>query len=178
MFEDGGDAVAVQGHQALVGLAQVGQVQGEGELAVAEEVGYGRIGHVGLGLGHAAQAQLLVAVDDEEVDRAAALELEGHAAGLLEIGGDEDGDGGHLAQETGDRGGIVASGQHFLPGAVELDEGATDVEVLEQEGADDVGGGQGNPYRFGTIGRYCRSGPCPRSNPDKIAATRNRRNPP
>jgi hypothetical protein len=80
--------------------------------------------------------KLLVAVHDQQLDRAVAAQLQGQAAGLLELGGDQRGDGGGFAEQLGDGRLVVAAGLHLLPGIAEMDDGAADVEVLEKEAAD------------------------------------------
>ena len=70
------------------------------------------------------------------VDRAVAAQLQGEAARLLQLGGDQRGDGGSLAEQLGDGRLIVAADLHLLPGIAEMDDGAANVEVFEQKAAD------------------------------------------
>jgi len=60
------------------------------------------------------------------------------AAGLLELAGDQCGDGGRFAEQLGDGGLIVAVDLHLLPGIAEMDDGAANVEVLEEKAADEA----------------------------------------
>ncbi len=60
------------------------------------------------------------------------------AAGLLQLAADQRGDGGGFAEQLGDRRLVVAAGLHLLPGLVETDDGAADIEALEQEATNEA----------------------------------------
>ena len=137
MLEDLGDGVAVEGHEALVGVAQLGHVEAEQQLAVAEQLGDARLaGGFGRGLGVAAQVEGFGDVHHQQADRAMALQLHGKAAGLLEVAADHRGDGARRAEQVAHRGRVVTVFEEGAPDVVELDDGAADVEVVEEETLD------------------------------------------
>ena len=139
VLENGRDAVADHGNIALVGLARIRQVEAHHQLPPlvrTEQLGHGSGQDDRVAAGHAAHLQLLVAIHDQQLDRAVAAELQGQAAGLLELTGDERRDGGRFAEQLGDRRLVVAAGLHVLPGIAEVNDGAPDIEALEEEAVD------------------------------------------
>ena len=141
MFEDGGNAVADHRYEALPGMAGIRQVEADHQLPALVRTEQFR--HRGgeddrVAARHAAHLQLLVAIHHQQLDRAVAAQLQGQAAGLLELGADQRGDGGGLAEQLGDGRLVVAVNLHLLPGIAEMDEGAANVEVLEEEAADEA----------------------------------------
>jgi hypothetical protein len=86
VLENGRHAVADQRHEALVGLAGAGQVEAHQQLAAlmhAEQVRHRRRQDDRVAARHAAHLQLFVAVHDQQLDRAAAAQLQGQAPGCL-----------------------------------------------------------------------------------------------
>lgn len=141
MLEDGGDAVADHGHVALVGQAGSRHVQAHHQLATqmgAEQFLHRRRQDDRIAAGHAAHLQFFIAIHDQQLDRATTAQLQGQAPGLLELGGDQRGDGGCFAKQLGDRRLVVAVVLHVPPGIAQMDDGATNIEALEQETADEA----------------------------------------
>lgn len=141
VLENGRHAVAEQWHEALVGLAGGGQVEAHQQLAAlmhTQQVGYRRRQDNRVAARHAAHLQLFVAVHDQQLDRAAAAQLQGQAPRLLELGGDQRRDGGRFAEQLGDGRLVIAPGLHALPGIAEVHDGAANVEAFEEEATNET----------------------------------------
>jgi hypothetical protein len=139
MLENRRDAVADHRHEALIGLAGGRQVEAHHQLAALmapSRVRHRRRQDDRIAARHAAHLQLLVAIHDQQLDRAVAAQLQGQAAGLLELAGDQRGDGGRFAEQLGDGRLVVAVDLHLLPGIAEMDDGTANIEAFEQEAAD------------------------------------------
>ena len=101
MLKDCRNAVADQRYIALVGLAGGRQVEAHQQLPAlmrAEEFRHRRRQHHRVAARHAAHLQLFVAIHHQQLDRTVAAQLQRQPARLLELGGDQRGDGGGFAQ--------------------------------------------------------------------------------
>ena len=82
---------------------------------------------------------MLVAIHHQQLDRAVAAQLQRQPARLLELGGDQRGDGGGFTQQLGDGGLVIAPGLHLLPGVAKMNNRAPDVEAFKEEAANGAG---------------------------------------
>jgi len=99
----------------------------------AEQFRNGRRQDHRIGAGHAAHLQGFIAVHDQQLHRATATQLQCQTAGLLQLAGDQRGDGCRFAQQLGDCRLIIAAGLHGLPGGLEAHDGTTNIESFKQE---------------------------------------------
>ena len=80
------------------------------------------------------------AIGHREGDRALSDHLEDGAPGVLEAGGNEDGNGRELAQQLAQRIRVLAAGEDLPPQGTQAHHLAADVEVFEEEAFGEVGG--------------------------------------
>jgi hypothetical protein len=86
----------------------------------------------------AAQAAAGVVVDHDIAHRAIALGLDDQPAFELQAGADHGRQGAGLAQQVGDRFGIVVARQHLVDGGAEADDPAAHGQAFDLECGDDV----------------------------------------
>jgi hypothetical protein len=99
------------------------------------------LGHlVGIEPAIAAQAAGGVVVDHDIAHRAVALGLDDQPALELQAGADQGGQGAGLAQQVGDRLGIVVTGQHLVDRRAQAHGPAAHGQALDLEGGNEVVG--------------------------------------
>jgi len=136
VLENLGDAVTDHRHKALVRLAGIGHVEAHHQLAAlmgAEQFGHRRGQDDRIAARHAAHLQQFVAIHHQQLNRPVTAQLQGQATRLLELAGNQCGDGSCFAEQLGDRRLIVAVDLHLLPNIVQMDQGAANVEIFKQE---------------------------------------------
>ena len=127
------NALSAQWNEALVGLDQFRGIQTQLQPPVAYQLieTIGSEWPVCPGIG--AQVEIRVTINDQQADRAMPLNLKGQSPRLLEIGGDQGGDGAHLAKQAGKRGRVVPILLQGAPDIREMDDGATNIDGLKKE---------------------------------------------
>ena len=91
---------------------------------------------------HGPQRQVGLALDDQQVDRVAALDLQDERPALeLQGGGEEHARRGQLAERVAHGLRVLASPAHLAPGLAQDHELAADAGVLEDEALEGVGPG-------------------------------------
>ena len=138
VLENGREAIAGERHDALIRIAGVG-LQGQDKLAVAQQLAESRRWRDGIpAANRAPQAQLLVAIGQQQRNEAMTLQLDRQPAGRFQVAGDQRGHRRQFAEQRFDRRRIVAAGVHLVPAVAERYHDAADVEILEQEAADEI----------------------------------------
>ena len=133
MLEHLGDGVTFKRHETLVGQRCLRVVEGEQQAAVADQFLQRCVGNARLEACHAAYFQILRTVENQRLEQAVAGKLEGEASRLLEVAADDGCGGHHFTEQAGDDGRVGAVGLHALPGGIQADDSATNVEFFEQE---------------------------------------------
>ena len=129
-----------QRDDALVARGFTAAIDGEGEVAVAEQVAVlGRLRQaLGIVAGEGADAVGRVEIDHQHVDEAVALRLQLEAPLHLQRGAEQHGEGRRLADEAGHRRRVLVLAQDVVDAGAEPHHAAAHVERLDGEGQDAV----------------------------------------
>ena len=142
-----GEGGAFDRHDALVAIHVGALVDGEGEIAGAEQGGGGgvlvggqELGElVGFGAGIAAERAGFGAIGEQHGHRAVPFRLEGKGAAELERAGEAGREGERLARERGDARVVVMAREQRVGERAEADQAAADGAAGQEEGRDAAG---------------------------------------
>jgi len=108
MLQHLGDAVALDGDDALISLLAAAGHDRDHETPRAEQLGHIALGKITLPLGSGAQRMLAGRLDHQQLHRSVALHLHDQRAFELEYGREQSGRRHHVAQQRLQRGGVAA----------------------------------------------------------------------
>lgn len=129
-----GEALAADRHDALIALRTAIGLERDGEITLAHELAHvARLLVPGAVAGETAQPQATRTLREQKMHGSLALELEREHTIELDGGGEQERSGHRLAEQSADRGGVLAMLDQRAPGGIEMDQMPADRIVLEHE---------------------------------------------
>jgi hypothetical protein len=117
VLEHGCNRFALKRHQTLVWRGGFVRLERHDQMTVSDQPRNRRLPEIGGRAGHAANTQLLVAIDHQCAHRASSAYLHGQSRRLLQLAGDHQGHCADFAEQSGRGMAITTPAQHVLPAA-------------------------------------------------------------